>query len=58
MKSVLCLFLIYTFLALGIFGFTYKAILTVSIGMNVFFIGWMVIHYIQEFREHKKEKRK
>lgn len=47
MQGFKYLFILYLCLALGIFGFTYKAIFAASIGLNVFYIGWMIIHYVR-----------
>lgn len=45
MLGYLSLSLIFLLLALGIFGFTDKALLMWSLGVNLFYIGWIIIHY-------------
>lgn len=54
MEGIIYMFCIYTFLGLGIFGFTYKAIFAASIGMNVFYTAWLIIHCIKEARDEAK----
>jgi len=45
MFKIILLVVIFLGLALGIFGFTGKAIVAWFLGINLFYIGWMVIHY-------------
>lgn len=54
MQGVIYLFLIYTFLAWSIFGFTYQAIFALSIGMNAFYICLLIIHNLQNTIDENK----
>ena len=48
MLVVISLIVIFLGLALGIFGFTGKAIVMWFLSVNLFYIGWMIIHFWKE----------
>ncbi len=44
---VIILAIIFLILAIGIFGFTIKALIMWFLGINIFYIGWLIIDRIK-----------
>lgn len=53
MHIIITLVVIFLGLALGIFGFTGKAIVMWFLSVNLFYIGWMIIHFWKESKVRK-----